>query len=331
MKTAIVLFNLGGPDSPEAVAPFLRNLFSDPAIIALPGFLRRPLARIIAARRGSTARGIYAQLGGKSPILTETCRQKAALEAAMRERGIDAQCVIGMRCWKPFIRDAFDEIERLAPDTVLLLPLYPQYSTTTTGSSLKEWERLSSAQNSAKAIPITSYPELGGFIDALADLLQQSLTRRRQDVDYRILLSAHGLPKRIVEKGDPYCRQVERTARALVERLGIVEDWRVTYQSRVGPLAWVGPATDDEIRRAGSEGKGVIVVPISFVSEHAETLVELDIDYAKLARESGVPDYLRVPSVGTHPAFIAGLADLAAAALGGARGVVKSFPAQERN
>ncbi|MBV9331110.1 MAG: ferrochelatase, partial [Alphaproteobacteria bacterium] len=146
MKTAIVLFNLGGPDSPEAVAPFLRNLFSDPAIIALPGFLRRPLARVIAARRAGTARGIYAQLGGKSPILAETRRQKDALEAAMRERGIDAQCVIAMRCWKPFIRDAFDEIERLAPDAVLLLPLYPQYSTTTTGSSLKEWERLSSAQ-----------------------------------------------------------------------------------------------------------------------------------------------------------------------------------------
>lgn len=312
-----MLFNLGGPDAPDAVQPFLRNLFSDRAIIGLPSVLRRPLARWVAARRAPVARAIYDQLGGSSPILAETRRQADALEAAVLDLGVSARCFVAMRYWKPFIAEAFAQVIDFRPEVTLLLPLYPQFSTTTTGSSFAEWKRLSRAGDAAEPQrSIRSYPELSGFIDALSDLVQQTFTRRKQDVDYRVLLSAHGLPKRIVQKGDPYCNEVQRTARALVERLGITgTDWRVTYQSRVGPLEWVGPATDAEIRRAGRDGKGVVVVPVSFVSEHAETLVELDIDYARLARESGVPDYLRVPSVGTHPRFIAGLADLAVGAL----------------
>jgi ferrochelatase len=193
-----------------------------------------------------------------------------------------------------------------------MLPLYPQFSTTTSGSSFAEWHRAARrAGLTAPHLRVCCYPWDEGFIAAGADLIQTTFTRANRDVEYRLLLSAHGLPKRIVGKGDPYQWQVERTADALVERLGMRGlDWRVCYQSRVGPLEWLGPATDAEIRRAGREGKGVIVAPIAFVSEHSETLVELDMDYADVARASGVPDYLRVPAVGVHEAFIDGLSRL---------------------
>jgi ferrochelatase len=198
-----------------------------------------------------------------------------------------------------------------------LLPLYPQYSTATTASSFAEWERLSRPTGlDAKSVHVCCYPRANGFIDAMAGLIHDTLTRAKPAVDYRFLFSAHGLPRRTVARGDPYPWQVEQTAKVLVQRLGITAlDWRLTFQSRVGPLAWIEPATDVEIRNAGKEGKGVIVAPIAFVSEHSETLVELDMEYAKLARESGVADYLRVPTVGAHPLFIAALADLVEQAL----------------
>ena len=314
MKLAIVLFNLGGPDSLEAVEPFLNNLFDDPAIIGLPSLLRKPLARFIARRRAPVAREIYAKIGGRSPILEETEAQARALERALDS--YEARTFIAMRCWKPFSDDAAREVAAWAPDRIVLLPLYPQYSTTTSGSALKEWRRARAAAGiTAREDRVCCYPWMSGFIGAVAALTHETLARTRSGVSYRVLLSAHGLPKRVVAKGDPYQWQIERTAAALVERLGI-RDWTVCYQSRVGPLEWIGPSTDQEIRRAGAEGKGLVVVPIAFVSEHSETLVELDIEYEKLAREVGVRDYLRVPTVGAHPAFIAGLADLVVQSLG---------------
>jgi ferrochelatase len=192
-----------------------------------------------------------------------------------------------------------------------LLPLYPQFSTTTTASSLDDWDR--AAENAGVAQPssrVCCYPDNEGFIAAQVALIETALAKRKPGVDYRLLLSAHGLPKRIVEQGDPYQWQVEKTAATIVDRLGIAVDWAVCYQSRVGPLEWIKPATDAEICRAGREGKGLIVSPIAFVSEHSETLVELDIEYGKLAQESGVVDYIRISAVGTQPSFIDGLAQL---------------------
>ncbi|HEY4125430.1 MAG TPA: ferrochelatase [Rhizomicrobium sp.] len=316
---AVVLFNLGGPDAPDAVEPFLKNLFSDPAIISLPGILRKPLGAFIAKRRGPVAREIYAKIGGRSPIVEETQAQALALEMGLAAQGHDARCFIAMRYWKPFANEAARAVKAWNPDRIVLLPLYPQFSTTTTDSSLKDWHL--EAKHTGLAAPTTRiccYPWEEGFIAAKTKLIEAALTKKNPTVDYRLLLSAHGLPKRTVSKGDPYQWQVEKTAAAIVDRLGISNlDWQVCYQSRVGPLEWIGPSTDSEIRRAGHEGKGLIVAPIAFVSEHSETLVELDIEYGKLARESGVADYIRVPAVGAQVDFIAALAALVGrAALG---------------
>lgn len=319
MKLAVVLFNLGGPDSLDAVEPFLRNLFGDPAILALPRFLRTPLAWFIASRRAPFARDIYRKIGGRSPILEETEAQAKALDKVLTTRGIEARSFVAMRCWKPFSDAAAQAIKSWGADSILLLPLYPQFSTTTTGSALADWKRAArKAGLSAPTSTICCYPQAEGFILAEVELIHQTLTRVRPGVDYRLLLSAHGLPKRIIAKGDPYQWQAEQTAAAIVDRLGIKNlDWRICYQSRVGPLDWIGPATDAEVKRAGADGKAVVVAPIAFVSEHSETLVELDMDYAELARASGVPEYLRVPAVGVHPLFIAALADMVTGAQAG--------------
>jgi protoporphyrin/coproporphyrin ferrochelatase len=312
VKLAVVLFNLGGPDSPEAVEPFLRNLFSDPAIITLPTLLRRPLAHFVAARRAPVAQEIYAKIGGRSPILEETEAQARALEQALAGTEVEARAFIAMRCWKPFSDETAGAVAAWKPDRTILLPLYPQYSTTTSASSLKDWHRAATrAGLGSPQSAICCYPEDPGFIAAEAALIREALAKRKSGLTYRLLLSAHGLPKRVVARGDPYQNQVEKSAAAIMAAPGVEGlDWLVCHQSRVGPLEWIGPATDAEIRRAGHEGKALIVVPIAFVSEHSETLVELDIEYGKLAAESGVPDYLRVPTVGTHPEFINGLARL---------------------
>jgi ferrochelatase len=312
VKLAIILFNLGGPDSPEAVEPFLRNLFSDPAIITLPWALRKPLASFIARRRAPIARKIYDHLGGRSPILEETQKQARALEAALNSANIEARAFVAMRCWHPFSDDTALAVKNFAPDHIVALPLYPQYSTTTSASSFKDWDR--AAKKAGLSQPLTRiccYPDQPGFIGAAAAKIRAAMADAKPGLSYRLLFSAHGLPKKTVAGGDPYQWQVEQTAHALVDALGIENlDWRICYQSRVGPLQWLEPATDAEIARAGREGLGLIVAPIAFVSEHSETLVELDIEYEKLARRAGVPDYRRAATVGADPAFIAGLAEL---------------------
>ncbi len=308
MKLAVVMFNLGGPDAPEAVEPFLRNLFSDPAILSVPSIVRNPLARFIAGRRAPIAREIYDKIGGRSPILEETLTQARALEGALNE--YQTRVFIAMRYWKPFSEEAAREVAAWSPERIVLLPLYPQFSTTTSQSSLMDWHGAASAAGiKAPQSQICCYPRMRGFIEALASLARETMAKMRPDISYRVLLSAHGLPERIIARGDPYRWQVEQTAAALVEELG-VSDWAVCYQSRVGPLKWIGPSTDAEIRRAGTDGKGVLVIPVSFVSEHSETLVELDMEYGKLARDAGVRDYLRVPTVSARSEFISGLAQL---------------------
>ncbi len=309
-RTAIVLMNLGGPDSLAAVAPFLFNLFKDPAIIRLPAPLRLPLAWLIARGRARTAREIYARLGGGSPLLANTEAQARALENALGDRH---RCFVAMRYWHPTSAEAARAVAEWAPDEIVCLPLYPQFSTTTTASSLADWRR--AAARHALVQPtrnICCYPVKSGFIDAVAGLIRPVLDAAAGiGRTPRLLLSAHGLPQRIVQAGDPYPAQVEMTALAIAAALARPDlDWRVCYQSRVGPLEWIGPATDAEIRRAGADGVPLVVAPISFVSEHSETLVELDLDYRQIAQKSGVPAYHRVPTVGADPRFIAALAAL---------------------
>jgi ferrochelatase len=307
--------NLGGPDSPEAIRPFLYNLFSDRAIIRLPSPLRLPLAALIASRRAPSARRIFAQLGGGSPLLANTQAQARALEA---ELGSGHRCFVAMRYWHPLTAAAVSEVKEWSPDEIVLLPLYPQFSTTTTASSLAAWDQEARRQGlDAPTRRIRSYPEAPGFIAALAASTRKMLDEaRREPRPVRLLFSAHGLPRKIVAAGDPYPREVAATAAALVRALdrpgGNVPatDSVVCYQSRVGPLAWTEPSVEEELRRAGRDRVGVIVVPVSFVSEHSETLVELDREYRRLAERCGVPSYRRVPTVGADRRFIAALAEL---------------------
>jgi ferrochelatase len=318
-RTAVVLMNLGGPDTLGAVQPFLFNLFSDPAIIRLPPFLRLPLARLISGRRARVARDIYARLGGRSPLLANTEAQARALEAVL---GPEHRCFVAMRYWHPTSADTARDVADWAPDEIVCLPLYPQFSTTTTASSMAAWRTAAAHQGIDRLVRvICCYPSDKGFVEAVAGLIRPALDRAAGHHNPpRLLLTAHGLPKKIVRAGDPYPDQVEATAAGVIaalERPGT--DWQVCYQSRVGPLEWIGPATDDEIRRAGGDRVPLVVAPISFVSEHSETLVELDLDYRHLAEASGVPAYHRVPTVGTEPGFIRSLASLVRRAREGER------------
>lgn len=310
MKIAVILFNLGGPDSLEAVQPFLRNLFSDPAIIGLPAWLRLPLARFIAARRTPKALGIYEQIGGGSPILGQTEAQARALEEALGTEH-EWRGYVCMRYWHPMTERVVQSVKRFAPDRIVLLPLYPQYSTTTTASSFAAWKKAVTFK--VPTVEIENYPTEPGFIRASIEMVKQGLAEV-SGMPVRVLFSAHGLPEKVIKSGDPYQRQVEETAAAIAQHLDGV-DWAVCYQSRVGPLKWIGPSTDAEIRRAAADRKSIVLYPLSFVSEHSETLVELDIEYRHLAEQAGVPKYVRVPAVGTHPQFIHGLANLIRAAL----------------
>jgi ferrochelatase len=299
---------LGGPDELKAVKPFLFNLFRDPAIISLPAAARYPLAAMIATTRAKTAQANYEVMGGASPLLAETQEQAAALEDALKARApnVKARCFIAMRYWEPFAKETAVEVAAFEPDEIVLLPLYPQYSTTTTASSLADWRRAYGGPGRSRAV--CCYPTARGLIEAHADAIRKVWEEARAPATVRLLFSAHGVPQKVVDAGDPYGAQIEATAQAIAERLPEFADWRVSYQSRVGRLPWLSPYTDDEIRRAGAEGKGVVVAPIAFVSEHVETLVELDRDYAGLARDVGCAPYLRARTPGVAATFIEELA-----------------------
>jgi protoporphyrin/coproporphyrin ferrochelatase len=327
-RIAVVLFNLGGPDGQDAVEPFLFNLFSDPAIIRVPGVVRRLIARLISSRRGPMARANYALMGGGSPILPETTAQAEALEAQLGTLG-EVRVFIAMRYWHPMSAETARAVKSFGPDRIVLLPLYPQFSTTTSGSSLLEWRRAAKAEglSSIPEATVCCYPRNAGFAADHADRIARALKGAPGPV--RVLFSAHGLPESIVKAGDPYQWQIEATVDTVVKRVreqmgGSDFDWRICYQSRVGPMKWLQPSTDGEIRGAGAEGMGLVVTPIAFVSEHVETLVELDIEYGKLARESGVPSYIRVPALGISDGFIGGLKAAVERALARAGGGVAS-------
>lgn len=310
-KTAIVLFNLGGPDRPEAIKPFLLNLFRDPAILRVPFFVRPFLARIIARARVAPATANYALLGGKSPLLGLTQEQGAALESALPE--MEAKCFIAMRYWHPFSLEAARAVKAWGPDRVVLLPLYPQFSTTTTGSSLSAWRQAAAKVGlAADTTTVCCYPVDRTYAAATAAIVKREYDRARASLGpatkLRVLFSAHGLPEVIIQGGDPYQWQVEQTVAAVVEAWGEPVDHAICYQSRATPQKWIEPSTEGEIERAARDGTAVLVVPIAFVSEHTETLVELDVEYREVADKIGVPGYFRVPTQNADAGFIASLA-----------------------
>lgn len=312
-RVAIILFNLGGPDSPKAVRPFLFNLFNDKAIIGAPQPMRFLIAQLISRTRENLAKGNYALIGGSSPILAETEKQAAALEDAMARRvsNVTFKCFPAMRYWTPFVKDAARAAKAWGATDAILMPLYPQYSSTTTASSLRAWRKASDLPSSV----VCCYPASGALAEAHAEAILEAWRKAGSPPRPRVLFSAHGLPQRVVDRGDPYAWQVDRSVAAVRKLLPAEWDARVCYQSRVGPLKWLGPSTEEEIHAAGRDRTGVIVCPIAFVSEHVETLVELDIEYAQIARRLDLPFYLRAAAPGAAPRFIDALADLAERAL----------------
>ena len=314
-KIAVVLTNLGGPDGLAAVRPFLFNLFSDPAIISLPAPLRLALASLISRLRERSAQANYARMGGASPLLAETRAQAGALQALLADRwpGSTVHTFIAMRYWHPLSDETARAVEQFEPDEIVILPLYPQFSTTTTASSLKAWTKAYAGGGSVRAV--CCYPTLDRLIEAHAERISQAWSDAGRPGPVRLLFSAHGLPQKVIDRGDPYQAQIEATAAAVAARLGGDWDWRLCYQSRVGPMKWLGPSTPEAIVQAAKDGVGVVITPIAFVSEHVETLVELDHDYAILAQQARCPVYLRAPALGVAEAFIAGLAEVVAGAL----------------
>ena len=311
MKKAIILFNLGGPDKLENVEPFLFNLFNDPAILNLPTFLRYPLAKLISNRRAPVAKKIYAELGGSSPILKLTTEQSDALEIKLNQtqKEDEYKCFIIMRCWNPRAKDVIKDVQLYGPDEVVLMPLYPQYSAATSGSSIKEWKDVCKKNNyHVKTSTICCYPTDQNFINAHT----KEIIKKIKDLkNFKLIFSAHGLPEKNIKKGDPYQWQVEQSVKKIVENLNDENlDWILSYQSRVGPLKWIGPSTETIIIENSKIGKHIVLVPIAFVSEHSETLVELDIEYKEIADANGCKNYTRVPALGINEDFIKAMSEL---------------------
>ena len=311
MKKAIILFNLGGPDSLDSVEPFLFNLFYDPAILNLPSFFRYPLAKLIANRRAPIAKKIYEELGGSSPILELTKKQANALQSKLnKDDGMfEYKCFIVMRCWHPRAEDVVKEVINYDPNEIILMPLYPQFSAATSGSSIKEWNDICLKNDlKVKTSIFCCYPTDENFIEAHKNEIEKKI----KNLDnFKLIFSAHGLPEKNIKKGDPYQWQVEQSVDKIVESLNIKNlDWVLSYQSRVGPLKWIGPSTDNIIIENSKLGKSIVLVPIAFVSEHSETLVELDIEYKELADKNGCKNYLRVPALGTNEKYIKAMSNL---------------------
>ena len=305
MKKAVILFNLGGPDSLNAVEPFLFNLFNDPAIISLPSIFRYPLAKFISKRRTPVAKSIYAEMGGKSPILEETQTQADAIEHNLKNEKDEYKCFIVMRCWNPRAIDTIKEVKDFNPSQIILLPLYPQYSNATSGSSIKEWLDVCKKENILTETKIICcYPTEKDFILSYSNLIKDKIDLGKLS-ETTLIFSAHGLPENKIKQGDPYQWQVERSVEELVKKISIKNlNYILSYQSRVGPLKWIGPSTENIIKNEAKKQKIIIVVPVAFVSEHSETLVELDIEYRKLAEENGSKKYIRIPAVTVNQNFI---------------------------
>jgi ferrochelatase len=311
-RLGVVLFQLGGPDTLEAIEPFLYNLFCDPDIIDFPfaRLGRKPLARLISSTRAHKVRHHYATIGGGSPIRRHTERQAQALAAELEIRGLDARCFVAMRYWHPFTAEAIAALERAHCDEIVLLPLYPQYSSTTTGSSLNEWSRRY-RQNGAPVHVVTEFYRHEGYLDALVETIDCTLRRFEVPSRPELIFSAHSIPVAVVERGDPYQRQIEETVALVRERGGWPNHHRLCYQSKVGASRWLQPTLRSTLRQVTGEGiHEVCVVPVSFVSDHVETLGEIDHVARDLAVRLGIRRFEMTPGLNDSPAFIRTLADL---------------------
>jgi len=319
-KTAVILFNLGGPNSQAAVRPFLFNLFYDPAIIRLPNPFRYLLARLITRLRAEKSRNIYALIGGASPIYKMTLAQAAALQEELGGTDNEFRTFVSMRYWHPFSAEIVRQVKEYRPDEIILLPLYPQFSTTTTGSSLANWAKEAEKQGLVCTTKsICCYYTESDFIEAHVNLIRAAYAdalKASPGTRPRIIFSAHGLPEAIIHSGDPYQFHTEETVKAIMKRLaelgGGAEnfDFTLCYQSRVGLMKWLGPTLEETIKKAAMDAVPVIIVPVSFVSEHSETLTELDIQYKTLAENLNIPGYHRVPALFLEKNFIKSLANL---------------------
>ncbi|HEV2490966.1 MAG TPA: ferrochelatase [Candidatus Acidoferrales bacterium] len=310
-KIGVVLFQLGGPDSLEAVEGFLYNLFCDPEIINFmgAGLARRPLAKWIASRRSKIVRRHYEAIGGKSPILDLTNRQARALAVALEPR-FDARVVVAMRYWHPLTGEAIRVLKATAVDQLVLLPLYPHYSFATTGSSLKEWQRLYRSDGIPVRV-VNDFHEHPLYIAAVAERINEALGKKSAPEEVHLVFSAHGLPMSLVEKGDPYPKQIEATVRLVREEGKWANPHTLCYQSRVGKQKWLEPSLVDTIANLSKGGtRRMLVIPISFVTEHIETLHEINIEAREEAEELGVKDFQVMRALDDSPTFIRALTDL---------------------
>ncbi|OLP15526.1 ferrochelatase [Leptolyngbya sp. 'hensonii'] len=320
-RTGVLLLNLGGPDQLEDVRPFLFNLFSDPEIIRLPfSWLQRPLAWLISTSRARKSQENYRHIGGGSPLRRITEEQAQALADQLRHRGHDAQVYIGMRYWHPFTEEAIARIKRDRIENLVILPLYPQFSISTSGSSFRLLQRLWQEDPSLEQIEYTVVPSWynrPGYLRAMAQLIAQELDQLPNPNQAHVFFSAHGVPVSYVEEaGDPYQREIEECTELIMRTLNRPNAHTLAYQSRVGPVEWLQPYTEDALQQLAEQGvKDLVIVPISFVSEHIETLQEIDMEYREIAEEAGITNFQRVPALNTHPVFIADLADMVLEAL----------------
>ncbi|MBR8827055.1 MAG: ferrochelatase [Gomphosphaeria aponina SAG 52.96 = DSM 107014] len=317
----VLLLNLGGPDQIEDVRPFLYNLFSDPEIIRLPfPWLQKPLAWLISSLRASKSQANYRQIGGGSPLRRITEAQGQALQEQLAARGSEARVYIGMRYWHPFTEEAIAKIKRDGIEKLVILPLYPQFSISTSGSSFRVLEEMWLQDPELSQIDYTLIPSWysnPGYLQAMADLIEQELENFTHPEQVQIFFSAHGVPVSYVEEaGDPYQQEIEECTRLIMQQVKGENNYTLAYQSRVGPVEWLRPYTDDALKELGEKGvKDLLVVPISFVSEHIETLQEIDIEYREVAEEAGIENFQRVPALNTHPVFINSLVELVTTAL----------------
>lgn len=310
----VLLFNLGGPETLEDVRPFLYNLFSDPEIIRIKSSLaRRMLAWSIAAMRQGKSRNLYRQIGGGSPLRRITEAQSAALGAALGARGFSAQVYVGMRCWKPSIDEAIDRILKDGITRLVLLPLFPQYSMTTTGSCLKHFAALEQKfglSNKMAIRAVQGWFDEPLYLEAMAGMIRDE-ARKFAHFPIHLLYSAHSIPARYIDEGDPYLEQTRRTVKAIDDRLGNAYPSTLAFQSKVGPVKWLGPATRDTLEELGRKRTAsVLAVSVSFVSDHIETLQEIDIAYRDLALQAGIKEFRRVPALNLNPTFIEALANV---------------------
>ncbi len=315
-RIGVVLFQLGGPDTLEAIEPFLYNLFCDPDIIDFPfaRIGRKPLAKLISTTRAKKVQHHYSVIGGGSPIRRFTEQQAGALEARLRDAGLDARCFVAMRYWHPFTSEAISQVRETGCDTVVLLPLYPHYSSTTTGSSLNEWNRLFNDDIRVHCVEAFYRNEL--YLDALVEKVNEALGRFAEPDEAELVFSAHSVPLAVVEKGDPYQKQIEETVELLMERGGWTNHHRLCYQSKVGASRWLQPSLHTAIRQLGRENiKKVCIVPISFVSDHVETLGEIDHEAREEAKEVGIEQFEMTSGLNTSATFISALAELVISAL----------------